>query len=165
MQGQITEQISRLQANGEVPEATFIKKLKEATEKLAKYQTLSSKLLQQERLHMQHQMNVTRFLLKSIRLGIVHPELYESFQILIDMHIKSDVTKIRCLALESLGLLMIQNKTLFEEKLPIFMEQIESENQNKIKSDACVTSLKCILDGVMIHGFLLESGNVQDLLR
>lgn len=105
-------------------------------------------------------MNVTRFLLKSIRLGIVHPELYESFQILIDMHIKSDSTKIRCLALESLGLLMIHNKILFEEKLPIFMEQIESENQLKIKSDATVTSLKCILDGVMIHGFLLESGNI-----
>lgn len=46
MQGQITEQISRLQANGEVPEPSFIKKLKEATDKLAKYQTLSSKLLQ-----------------------------------------------------------------------------------------------------------------------
>ncbi len=77
---------------------------------------------------MQHQMNVVRFLLKSIRLGIVHQDLFESFAIIIDMHIKSDNLKIRCLALESLGLLMIHNKILFEEKLPIFMEQIESES-------------------------------------
>ena len=35
----------------------------------------------------------------------------------------------------------------------------------KIKTDATIVSLKCIFDGVMIHGFLLESGNIQDLLR
>ena len=76
---------------------------------------------------MQHQMNVIRFLLKSIKLGVIHPDLYDSFEILIDMHIKSDILKLRCLALESLGLLMIHNKILFEEKLTLFMQQIENE--------------------------------------
>ena len=68
-------------------------------------------------------MNVLRFLLKSIKLGRQYQcDLNEQFRSLIDTHIKSDVLKIRCLALESLGLLMIHSKALFEEKLPIFIQ-------------------------------------------
>jgi hypothetical protein len=55
---------------------------------------------------------------------------------------------------------MIHDKSLFEEKLCVLMETIQNESSRKIKSDATIVSLKCILDGVMIRGFLLESGNI-----
>lgn len=45
------------------------------------------------------------------------------------------------------------------------MEQIKAESMLKTKSDITIVCLKAILDGVMIHAFLLESGTSQDLLR
>jgi hypothetical protein len=69
-------------------------------------------------------MNVLRFLLKSIRIGVQSMPLYETYKEAIHLNIKHQSLKIRCLALESLGLLMIHDKSLFEEHLHVFMEAI-----------------------------------------
>ena len=50
--------------------------------------------------------------------------LYETYKDAIHFNIKHQSLKIRCLALESLGLLMIHDKSLFEEHLHVFMEAI-----------------------------------------
>jgi hypothetical protein len=84
---------------------------------------------------------------------------------LIHRNLESQHIKVRCLALECLGLTTMSDKKVFEEKLGVFMDQIRGESTLKTKSDITVVCLKAILDGVMIHGFLLESGNSQDLIR
>lgn len=95
----------------------MVEKLGSSTEKFEKYQMMSAKLQHRELLHLQHQMNVLRFLFKSIKIGIVNSTLYETYGKLINEYIVSKSIKIRSLALESLGLLMVHDKTLFEEKL------------------------------------------------
>ena len=67
-------------------------------------------------------MNVLRFLLKSIKIGVPSTYLYETYKEMIENNTKNQNIKVKCLALESLGLLMIHDKSLFEDRLKIFME-------------------------------------------
>ena len=60
---------------------------------------------------------------------------------------------------------MIHSKTLFEDRLQNLMEFIDTESTLPTKSKVTVVCLKCIFDGLMIHGYLLDSGNQHDLQR
>ena len=58
-----------MQANGETPEPELVSKLSAASEKLEKYQGLSIKAQMSETLHIQHQLTVLKYFLKTVKLG------------------------------------------------------------------------------------------------
>ncbi|CDW85365.1 at hook motif family protein [Stylonychia lemnae] len=160
------EQINSVQSIGQSPDEKVLQKLQKAEVSLVKYQKMMEKLTKKDSALWQHQLTLFKYFLKVCKIDSETPTiLSSSFQKIINTNLRNQNQIIKSLAVECLGLMMIQNKMLFEENVTQLIDYIQEEKQQKNKSIITQISLKCLFDGIMVHGFLLESGNSKDIQR
>eukprot|EP00347_Sterkiella_histriomuscorum_P020384 403338008 len=162
----VKDQINNIQSSGVVVEDKLLSKQQKAEEGLGKYTKMKEKLKKRDDQQLKHQLTLIKYFLKTIKIdvetpSIVRQEVKDIFM-LSQSHEEEDI---RSLGIECLGLLMIHSKNYFEENLSILMDQIQKESELALKTSISHVSIKCIFDGVMVHGYLLESGNNQDIQR
>jgi len=103
--------------------------------------------------------------LKTVKIELDNQSLFPSLNKHINTYLHYENYDIQNMAVECLGLLMILNKDTFYEQLSFMMDCVSSELDKRKKSQKVVAAIKTIFDCLMVHGFMLESENLQDFMR
>lgn len=55
---------------------------------------------------------------------------------------------------------MLHDRSTFDEHIQTLLDKISKESQLPKKTDLTITSIKCLIDGLIIHNYMLEDNTL-----
>lgn len=124
-----------------------------------------TKLQSREIKNTRHQLTIIKNCLKSIKIGQIPERQNEWVQQMYEGYLHSEEEELKLLGIECMTLMMIHNRGVFETQLRRVMDYIGEQASLKRKGPLSVLCIKGLFDCLMVHSFMIDQDNIQDLIR